>query len=119
MRRHKHMTWAEIAEQLKTEHGIVVHRSTVFRVYKRARDGRDPFNLRAIAELAAPASPKAPTTAFAAEPSNSSKAKHTAKECCARRGITAEQLLKTIPRGNAGPFSKWEEQQTQQKKKTK
>jgi hypothetical protein len=41
--RHKRMTYAEIARQLKAEHGIAVHRSTVFRVYKRAQN-----SLRAI-----------------------------------------------------------------------
>jgi hypothetical protein len=112
------MTWAEIARQLKADHGIVVHRSTVFRVCKRARDGRDPFDLSATAQLATQAARKAPITALAVQPSNQSKAKHTAKECCAKSGITAEELLKPIPRGNAGPFAKWKEQQTQQEKKT-
>jgi hypothetical protein len=118
MRRHKRMTWAEIARQLKAEHGIAVHRSTVFRVYKRAQDGRDPFDLRATAELATPAARKAAITAQAAQSSNQSKPKHTAKEGYAKRGITAEELLKPIPRGNTGPFAKWEEQRTQRKNET-
>jgi hypothetical protein len=117
MRRHEHMTWAEIAEQLKADHGIAVHRSTVFRVYKRARDGRYPFDLGVTAEPAAPAARKAAAMALAVQPSSQSKAKHSVKECCAKRGITAEELLKPIPGGNAGPFAKWKEQQTQQKKK--
>jgi hypothetical protein len=111
------MTWAEIARQLKADHGIAVHRSTVFRVYKRARDSREPFDLRATAELAGPAPRKAALRAFAAEPSNQSKAKKISKKCCSKRGITAEELLKPIPRDNTGPFAKWKEQQAQQRKK--
>src|SRR6266478_4498048 len=88
MRRYRHMTWAEIARQLKAEHGIAVHRSTVFRVYKRAWDGRYPFDLGPTTGPATPAPRKTATTALAVEPSIQSKAKHTAKECCARRGIT-------------------------------
>jgi hypothetical protein len=118
MRRHKHMTWTEIAQKLKAEHGVAVHRSTVFRVYKRMRDGRDPLHLGATAEPARPAPRKTAIAAFAAEASNQSVVKHTAKECCAKRGITAEELLKPIPKGNAGPFAKWQQQQRQHKKKT-
>jgi hypothetical protein len=118
MRRHKRMSWAEIARQLKAEHGVAVHRSTVFRVYKRARDGREPFGLGAAAERAARQPQKAAGPASAAEPSNISRQRNTAKKGYAKRGITAEELLKPIPRVNAGPFAKWKEQQTQQKKKT-
>jgi hypothetical protein len=117
MRRHKRMSWAEIARQLKAEHGVAVHRSTVFRVYKRARDGREPFGLGAAAERATRQSRKAAGPAFAAEPFNFSKQKNTARKGYAKPGITAEELLKPIPRRNAGPFAKWKEQQTQQKKK--
>src|ERR1700739_2619564 len=103
MRRYKRMSWAEIARQLKAEHGIAVHRSTVFRVYKRARDGRAPFDLGATTELATPAARKAPEKALAVQPSIRNKVKHTAKECCGKRGITAEELLKPIPKANNGP----------------
>jgi hypothetical protein len=117
LRRYKRMTWAEIARQLKTDHGIAVHRSTVFRVYKRAQAGCEPFGLEATARLATPARPKSPIIAFAAEPSNSSKLKNTGKEGYPKRRITAEELLMPIPRRNSGAFAKWQEQQTQQKKK--
>ena len=117
MRRHRHMTWAEIARQLKVEHGIAVHRSTVFRVYKRVRAGCEPFGLEATDRLATPARPKSPIIAFAVEPYNSSKQKDTSKQGYASCGITAEELLKPIPRRNAGPFAKWKEQQAQPRKK--
>jgi hypothetical protein len=117
MRRHKRMSWAEIARQLKAEHGVAVHRSTVFRVYKRARDGREPFGLGAAAERAARQSQKAAVPASAAEPSNFSKQKNITDKGYANRGITAEELLKPLPRANTGPFAKWRKQQTQQGKK--
>jgi hypothetical protein len=118
MRRHKRMSWAEIARRLKAEHGVAVHRSTVFRVYKRARDGREPFSMGVAAERAARQSQKAAVPASAAEPSNFNKQNNTAKKSYAKPGITAEELLKPIPRANTGPFAKWKEQQTQQGKKT-
>jgi hypothetical protein len=118
MRRHKRMTWAEIAKKLKAEHGLAVHRSTVFRVYKRARSGREPFGLGSTAQLAAPAPLKSAIRALAAQPAKRSKAKHSAKECCAKRRITAEELLEPIPKGNDGPFAKWQEEQRQHKRKT-
>jgi hypothetical protein len=118
MRRHKRMTWAEIAQQLKAEHGIAVHRSTVFRVYKRAQAGCEPFGLEATVRLAMPARPKSLVISFGAESSNSSKPKNTSRRGYAKRGITAEELLQPIPKRNAGPFAKWKEQQTKEKKKT-
>jgi DNA polymerase III delta prime subunit len=77
MRRHKRMSWAEIARRLKAEHGVAVHRSTFFRVYKRARDGREPFGLGAAAERAARQSQKAAVPASAAEPSLQQTKKHS------------------------------------------
>jgi hypothetical protein len=118
MRRHKGMSWAAIARQLEAEHGIAVHRSTVFRVYKRAQAGCEPLGLEAPARLVSPARSKSPAIAFAAGSSNSSKPKNIVTQGYAKRGITAEELLKPIPKRNAGPFAKWQEQQRQQKKKT-
>jgi hypothetical protein len=118
MRRHKHMTWAEIARQLEIDYGIAVHRSTVFRVYKRVRDRRDHFDPGTTPEVDRPAPRKTPITAFALKPSDQSKSKHTIKGGRVGRRISAEELLKPMPRGNTGPFAKWKEQHTQQKKKS-
>jgi hypothetical protein len=71
------MTWDEIARQLQAEHGIVVHRSTVFRVYKRVRDGRDPFDIK---EKPYPRS-QASAEELAAACLNSTNLKHYKTKC--------------------------------------
>jgi pyruvate/2-oxoglutarate dehydrogenase complex dihydrolipoamide acyltransferase (E2) component len=112
MRRHKRMSWSEIARRLKAEHGIDVDRSTVFRIYKRVRTGRDPFGPEAKPN---PAPSKSAVTAPAGEHTSRTERKHTPKACCARRGVTAEELLKPVTNRNAGPFAKWQEQQNARK----
>jgi pyruvate/2-oxoglutarate dehydrogenase complex dihydrolipoamide acyltransferase (E2) component len=116
MRRHKRMSWSEIARHLKTEHGIDVDRSTVFRIYKRARAGRDPFSPEAKPKAAAS---KLAVMALAGEPASSAKGKHTRKACGVKRGITAEELLKPVSKVNAGPFAKWHEQWAEHYKNAK
>jgi hypothetical protein len=112
MRRHKRMSWSEIARWLKAEHRIDVDRSTVFRIYKRAQAGRDPFSPEARPN---PAPSKSAVTAPAGEHTSRTERKHTPKACCARRRVTAEELLKPVTNRNAGPFAKWQEQQNARK----
>jgi hypothetical protein len=114
MRRHKRMTWDEIARQLQAEHGIVVHRSTVFRVYKRVRDGRDPFDTN---EKPYPRS-QASAEELAAACLNSTNLKHNKMPCCDKQRMTGEELLKPIAKHNSGPFAKWHEQHNQTREKT-
>jgi hypothetical protein len=110
------MSWSEIARHLKTEHGIEVNRSTVFRIYKRIRAGRDPFGLDARASTVPS---KSPVPALAAEPASNAIGEHIRKARGPKRGITAEELLKPVAKGNAGPFAKWQEQQAKQRRGTK